>query len=271
MIFGDSYGGAGWPIKPMLNMMRRLFAKGPAMAEPLALQRWAQQHGHDWRRVRDAEGCVIEGKQDQQAWRIEWGASQRNYVDGLELRLIAELDLPNDLMVMVLNRSLMAAMEKAVYEQYVDDVQTRIDTDTPPEMRWLVMHAKLPSADLGPLRERYGAVSSLPSWLSQWLQSPLGEALAATLAVIRSDQPVALTVGRGRLTLRTELQTPDADKLALWFVVFEQAMKSARTLVVERRPSGSRSKPADAVPASEDGPPSDLTEPPEPSEPAPMR
>ena len=227
------------------------------MAAPLAMERWAQQHGHDWRRVRDAEGCVIEGRQDRQAWRIEWGASQRNYVTGPELRMIAELDLPHDLMVMVLNRTLMAAMEKAVYEQFVDDVQTRIDTDTPPEMRWLVMHAKLPSADLGALRERYGAVSSLPSWLLHWLQSPLGEALAATLSVIRSDQPVALTVGRGRLTLRTELQTPDVEKLALWFSVFEQALASARTLPIERRHAAGRSKVADAAPPTDDAPPAE--------------
>lgn len=225
------------------------------MAEPLALQRWAAEHGHDWRRVRDSEGCVIEGLQDQQAWRIEWGESQRNYVQGLELRLIAELDLSHDLMVMVLNRTLMVAMEKAVYEQYVDDVQTRIDTDTPPEMRWLVMHAKLPPAEMGAIRERYSAVGSAPTWLLQWLQSPLGDALAATVEVIRSDQPVALTIGRGRLTLRTELQTPDAGKLALWFSVFEAAMKSARTLVYERRHSSSRGKVADEAAAPDDGPP----------------
>jgi len=151
------------------------------------------------------------------------------------LRLMAELDLPKELMCMVLNRSLMAAMEKTVYEQFVDDVQTRIDTDTPSEMRWLVMYSKVGPQDLGRLRERYAAVCSVAPWLVQWLASPLNDALAATAEVIAPDQPVALTIGRGRLTLRTSLQQPDDGGLAIWFSVFEHAVREARRLGSEWR------------------------------------
>jgi hypothetical protein len=194
----------------MLKLMRRLFSRGPGLVEPRALRQWAQEHGHSFRGVRSAEGCVIDGRLGAQPWRIEWGASQRNYIPGFELRLIAELDLPKELLCMVLNRSLMAAMEKTVYDQFVDDVQTRIDTDTPSEMRWLVMYSKVGPQDLGRLRERYAAVCSVAPWLVQWLASPLNDALAATAEVIRSDQPVALTIGRGRLTLRTTMPKRDA-------------------------------------------------------------
>ena len=211
----------------MLNLMRRLLARGPAPVEPLALEQWAQAHGHKFRRVHCAAGCVIEGQLGAQPWRIEWGASQRSYIPGFELRLIAELGLPKGLMCLVLNRSLMAAMEKAVYDQFVDDVQTRIDTDTPAEMRWLVMYSKVGSQDLGRLRERYGAVGSVLPWLVQWLASPLNDALVATAEDIPSDQPVALTIGRGRLTLRTALLKPDAGALAIWFSVFEHALREA--------------------------------------------
>lgn len=220
----------------MLKLLRRLLFLAPGRAEPVALQRWAEEHGHSFRRVRgDALGCVIEGQQGSQTWRIEWGASQRSYISGPELRLMAELDLPKALMAMVLNRTLMAAMEKTVYEQFVDDVQTRIDTDTPPEMRWLVMFSKLGAQDMGRLRERYAAVGSVTPWLVQWLASPLNDALAAASEGVQPDQPLALTIGRGRLTLRTSLPEPDAAGLAIWFSVFEHAVREARRLGAEWR------------------------------------
>jgi len=220
----------------MLKLLRRLLSRGPGTAEPVALQRWALDHGHRFRRVRGkAQGCVIEGQLGAQAWRIEWGASQRGYVPGPELRLMAELDLPKALTAMVLNRNLMAVMEKTVYEQFVDDVQTRIDTDTPSEMRWLVMFTKLGPHDLGRLRERYAAVSSVAPWLVQWLASPLNDALAATTEMVQADQPVALTIGRGRVTLRTSMPYPDAAGLAIWFSVFEHAVREARRLGAEWR------------------------------------
>lgn len=219
----------------MLKSLRRLLSKGPAPLETTALQQWALERGHGYRKVRDAEGCVIEGRQGPQAWRIEWGASQRDYIEGFELRLIAELDLPPELMAMVLNRRLMEAMEKAVYEHFVDDVQTRIDTDTPPEMRWLVMYTKLTAQDLGRLRERYGAVCSVAPWLLQWLTSPLNDALATTIDMVPEAAPVVLTIGRGRLTLRTTMPQPDGARLAVWFSVFEHAIREAKRLGTEWR------------------------------------
>lgn len=204
-----------------------MFANGPVLAQPLALQAWAERHGHAFRRVRDASGCVIEGSQGPQVWRIEWGVSQRSYVPGNEIRLMADLGLSHAVMAMVLNRVLMAAMEKEVYDQFVNDVQTRIDTDTPPEMRWLVMYAKLEAPDLGPLKDRFGAVASAAPWLRQWLSEALRASLMDTIQHVRSDQPFSLVVARGRLTLRTAMPDPDADKLALWFSVFEQALVAA--------------------------------------------
>ena len=219
----------------MLKFLRRLLPRNPVSVEPVALQRWADERGHSYRRVRDAAGCVIDGQLAGQAWRVEWGTPQRDYIGGFELRMIAELDLPHQLMAMVLNRPLMAAMETTVYEHFVDDVQTRIDTETPPEMRWLVMYTKLGSQDLGRLRERYGAVCSVQPWLLQWLGGPLNDALATTVELVKPDVPVVLTISRGRLTLRTAMPEPDTQQLALWFSVFEQALHEASRLGAEWR------------------------------------
>lgn len=219
----------------MLKSLLRLLARGSVSPELSTLQQWADDRKHGFRRVRDADGCVIDGKQGAQAWRIEWGASQRDYIPGFELRFIAELDLPHSLMAMVLNRSLLEVMERTVYDLFVDDVQTRIDTDTPPEMRWLVMYSQASGPDLGRLRERYGAVCSILPWLQQWLGGPLNDALATTVDRVGPDEPVALTIGRGRLTLRTASPKPDAEQLAMWLSVFEHAMREAKRLGTEWR------------------------------------
>ena len=219
----------------MLNSLRRMFSRGPAAGDPSVLQAWAQQRGCEFRRVRDGEGCVIDGRQGTQAWRIEWGPSQRDYIDGFELRLLAELDLPKSLQAMVLNRQLMDATEKAVYEQFVDDVKTRMDTEVPPEMRWLVTYARLGAQDLGRLSGRYGAVCSLLPWLQQWLASPLNDALAATLDRVPLEQPVVIAISRGRLVLRTAMRKPDLDALVLWHSVFEHALREARRLGTDWR------------------------------------
>ena len=219
----------------MLKSLLRLLARNSVSPELSTLQQWADGHNHGFRRVRDCDGCVIDGTQGAQGWRIEWGASQRDYIPGFELRFIAELDLPHPLMAMVLNRDLLELMENTVYELFVDDVQTRIDTDTPPEMRWLVMFSKASGTDLGRLRDRYGAVSSILPWLQQWLHGPLNDALATTVDMVGPDEPVVLTIGRGRLTLRTAMPQPDAQRLALWFSVFEHAMREAKRLGTEWR------------------------------------
>ena len=219
----------------MLKSLLRLLARNSVSPELSMLQQWADNRNHGFRRVRGCDGCVIDGKQGTQVWRIEWGASQRDYIPGFELRFIAELDLPHPLMAMVLNRGLLELMEKTVYDLFVDDVQTRIDTDTPPEMRWLVMFSKANGTDLGRLRDRYGAVSSILPWMRQWLGGPLNDALATTVDMVGPDEPMVLTIGRGRLTLRTAMPQPDAQRLALWFSVFEHAMRDAKRLGTEWR------------------------------------
>ncbi len=107
----------------------------------------------------------------------------------------AELGLSPDLQVVVMNRPLQEAMEKAVFEQYVEGVQTRIDNQTPPEMRWLVMFPKLAGNDMPLLRDNYVALSSMKGWLKLWLEGPLTQALAAQR--IDATVPLVLMIGRG--------------------------------------------------------------------------
>jgi hypothetical protein len=158
----------------MLEGFKRLFTAGqPAPAKGWeGIAPWAEGRQYSFRGVQ-SEGFVIDGRLGATPWRLEWGPSQRPYILGQELRLRAEMGLVSDLQVVLLNRVLQEQMEKDVFEQYVEGVQTRIDNQTPPEMRWLVMFPKLPGADMGPLHENYVALSSMKGWVQKWLQGPL--------------------------------------------------------------------------------------------------
>ena len=190
---------------------------------------WAERRGLTLRPVRDQVGLVIEGKGAQGAWRLEWGPSQRSYVKGFELRFRADLACGPELQLLIISRQLQEAMERAVYDQYVESVQTRMEENTPPEMRWLVMFPKLSGLELGRLRESFAAVGNHKAWLMQWLQGPLEAALASPS--LPTDQPLVLMIGRGRIVLRMPMEHPDEMRLDVWMRLFEIALREARRVV----------------------------------------
>jgi hypothetical protein len=223
----------------MLDSLKRLLggpSEAPAWTEQEA---WARSNQWTLRHVREINGFVIEGRKGPTAWRLEWGPSQRPYIDGPELRVRAELAVPRELQVLLLNRTLMEAMERQVFDQYVEGVQTRIDTETPAEMRWLVMFAKLSGSDLGSLRERFSALASFKPWLHQWLAGPLPKALAK--APLGAGQAMVLMVGRRRLSLRVALNQPEPAALERWLQLFECALAEAHRVTVDFSGAGSPS------------------------------
>jgi hypothetical protein len=214
----------------MLDAVKRWFTPTPPAAavagEWGGVAAWAIGRGLQFRGVREGDGFVVDGQLDTTAWRLEWGPSQRPYVVGNELRLRADLGLASDIQVLLLDRPLQERIEKTVFEQYVEGVQTRIDTQTPPEMRWLVMFPKLAGADLGALRERFVGIASHKSFVRQWLQGTLAAALAN--APQGAEHPLVLMISRGRLVLRTALAAPDTAALESWVRCFEAALREAR-------------------------------------------
>lgn len=224
----------------MLEGLKRLFAgRTPPAAGWGELAPWAQSCQYTFRGVREAEGFVIEGRLGALPWRLEWGPSQRHYISGPELRLRAELGLPSELQAVVLNRPLKERMEKAVFDQYVEGVQTRIDNETPPEMRWLVMFQPLAGSDMGALKERWVALGSVKPFVIQWLEG----ALADVLAKLPGDpkNAVVLMIGRGRLALRVAQPLPTPAELQRWIELFETAMREGRRVAAATFDSSSPS------------------------------
>lgn len=213
----------------MFEQLKRWFAGAPkaTLAGIDEVQHWAGLRRFAANEVPGEEGgIVVTGRLGTDAFRLEWGPSSRTYVEGYELRLRAELPFGGELQLLVLNRSLQEAMERAVFEQYVDGVQTRIDNQTPPEMRWLVMFPKLSGTELGSLREGFAAVGSHKPWLQAWLEGPLTTALAGQ--GLPKEQPVVLMLSRKGLQLRTQMSLPEGRALDGWLKLFEAAMREAR-------------------------------------------
>ncbi|HET9205670.1 MAG TPA: hypothetical protein VFO28_05500, partial [Burkholderiaceae bacterium] len=161
----------------MLRNLKRWWSATATKPGLQGIDHWAQSKGASYRRVREDEGFVIDGSHRSVPWRIEWGPSQRPYIAGSEVRFMAELGLHRDIQALLLNRLLMESSEAKVYNEYVEGVQTRVDTQTPTEIRWLVMYSKLSASEMRNLGVRFGAVSSVKPWLLRWLSGPLSQAL----------------------------------------------------------------------------------------------
>jgi hypothetical protein len=239
----------------MLDGIKRWLG-GPAKTDTSAWQGvapWAESHQYGFRPV-PGEGFVVDGRLGATPWRLEWGPSQRPYIHGQELRLRSELGLGSDLQLLVMNRTLAEQMEKTIFEQFVEGVQTRMDNQTPPEMRWLVMFSKLGGSEMGALKERWVALASQKEWLRQWLEGPLTEALAGLQ--VDPAVPVVLMIGRGRLMLRAAQPEALVVMMQTWLRLFEGAIREARRVADDNPESASASTPPSlwqqsALPGSE--------------------
>jgi hypothetical protein len=77
----------------MLERFKRWFSGNALNVGLQGVEYWARARSASYRRVRDGEGFVIDGVHKSQAWRIEWGQPHRPYIQGPELRIIAEMGL----------------------------------------------------------------------------------------------------------------------------------------------------------------------------------
>ena len=210
-------------------MFKSFFANqglGPDFSEVSA---WAKRRGHVFKRERDGNGFVIDGKLEGTPWRLEWGPSQRPYIAGHELRVRMELGLPPDLQMLIVSRALMELLEKQAFEQFTKSNQTEMGDATPEETRWLVMFPKIAMTGSKILRSSFGGVSSLPNEGPAWIDGPLGHALErAAGTLLRLAPPFVLMTLRGRLYLRMQLASADETDVGAALALFETAGTEAQ-------------------------------------------
>ena len=188
---------------------------------------WAEGRNGQFRITKDGRSFLIEqAKAFPGSLRIEWGPSQRAYIQGNELRMRCELRLHGDLQMMVLCRALMDRLESAVFEAYTDTLKTRVDTDTPEEMRWLVMFPKFNQITSKLVRQRFGAVGVNKELLAAWLEGELSAALAqASQDLLTEERPFVLMAMRGNAYLRTSMPEPSLQEIQGLVKVLELACR----------------------------------------------
>jgi hypothetical protein len=212
----------------MLESFKRFFANQGVGPDWRDVSEWAQQRGLGFKRAREDEGFVVDGALDGKPWRMEWGPSQRAYIEGRELRIRMELKLPSDMQLLLLAKPLMEQLERQTYEQFTEGTQTQIDTSTPEEMRWLVMFPKVNMNGFRVLRQHFGAVASQAATGLAWIEGPLGQQLERAMgALLRGDPPFVLMTLRGRTYLRLQLIDPDVKSLSSAIAIFEAAVAQA--------------------------------------------
>jgi hypothetical protein len=215
----------------MLESFKRLFGGRGEHHEPdhAAVAEWATGRGFGFKPVRGRAGFAIDGLLEGKPWRIEWGAPQRDYIIGNELRLRMELELTADAQMLLLSRPLMEALERKTFEEFTDSVQTQIGAKSPEEMRWLVMFPKVNLSTLKTLRARFGAVASSPEAGLAWITGPLADAIErqAASGFLRDEPAFVLMTLRGRAYLRMQLLTPNVPDIAAALALFETAVARA--------------------------------------------
>lgn len=214
----------------VIKQVKRWFVARANAARWRPLSDWAEARGGVFRQARDGRGFQIEhGKALPGALRIEWGPSQRSYIEGAELRMRCELGLNSDLQLLVLSRELMERLEKAVFEAYTDTLRTRVDTDTPEETRWLVMFPKLKTFSSKPVRERFGALGVNRELIGAWLDGRLSDALAlSSQDLLPESRPFVLMSMRGNVYLRVAMAEPALEELQGLVRLLETACREAQ-------------------------------------------
>ena len=220
----------------MLESFRRWIGGGPDLPGWQDLGPWARSRRWTLRRTITHDGWVL-ADPDRPEFRVEWGPSQRSFMSSHELRV--RLDAPNILeaQALVLDRPLLARMDHEVYQQFTDSVQTRYDDQLPEEMRWLAMHARLGAAELGPLRERYGALGHDAGWVSRWLAGELSAALLRRAQKVPVDhaslEPLMIRLSFGKLVLRQGAEHPDVAAVETLLDVAGAADEATRRMPAE--------------------------------------
>jgi hypothetical protein len=220
----------------MLDAVRRWFTWGGALPAWAEFGAWARVHHWTLKRTIAHDGWAMDHNPRHAGWRIEWGPSQRSFMSSHEFRIRFEVALNSDVQALVLDRPLLARLDHEVYAQFTDSVQTRLDEETPEEMRWLAMHAKLSPNQMGVLlRDRYGAISNDTAWLTRWLAGPVAAALkqradAMPIEAV-SAEPFLLRLARGQVVIRQSASSPSVEALetcvAVAVAVDEALRKSA--------------------------------------------
>lgn len=215
----------------VIKQLQHWFVTRASAARWKPINDWVESLGGQMRIVAEGQGFILDMPPGATggAVRIEWGRSQRAYIPGHELRIRYEAGLHSDLQMMVIEQQLMEQLEGAVFEAYTDTLRTRVDTDTPEEMRWLVMFPKLTQISSKIVRAQFGVLGVARELLQVWIEGRLSEALVRiSQDLVTPGRPFVLMSMRGNLYLRTGMEEPRANDVQSLYKLCEIAVEAAQ-------------------------------------------
>ena len=176
-------------------------------------------------------GYQTAGKIAGKPWRLACTQPTREFISGGELFATAKLDLPLDLSILVISRSLRESLEKKAFTTYTNSVRTALDSALSEEMQWLATHQEvgwegLPWAFLG----LYAIMTVHPQQPRKWLTANLAEKMVEWVdgaSFLKAETPFILTLMRGRVALRMQLDPADRARFAHATDIFIEASAAA--------------------------------------------
>jgi hypothetical protein len=216
----------------MFERLKRVFAPSaapPVMVHADAVSEWAGTHGFNYSTHGKDQDLVLTGKIRSKPWKLESGASSRDYIRGEELRARAELGTDGDISVLLMNRPLKETLEKRAYAIYTDTLQTTADPSLPEEMRWLAMYEEFGWSSLVPdFWERYTVLADQREHALAWIDSNLAELLLYwPQPGVDAQTPFILMLLRGKAYLRMQYNPGDIATLQHAAVIFTSACEAA--------------------------------------------
>jgi hypothetical protein len=190
---------------------------------------WAGTQGFAFSIEPNGHGIALEGHVGGKPWRLQVGRPSRKYIFGQEVRARAELGLPDDAAVLIINRPLRDALEKQAYEIYTDPLQTSASPSLPEEMRWLAMFDEVGWDSLPKeFSDRYAILTDDRDNALAWLDTPLIRATLDWPIPGPSPQvPFMMLLLRGKVYLRMEYTPADLLTLQHAALIFTSACQAA--------------------------------------------
>jgi hypothetical protein len=104
-----------------------------------------------------------------------------------------------------------------------------VDTDTPEEMRWLVMFPKYGGFQSKLVRQRFGALGVNKDLTGSWIEGEFSDALVqASQDLLPTGHPIVIMTMRGNVYLRTAMPEPELDKVKALVSLLECACREAQ-------------------------------------------
>jgi hypothetical protein len=198
-----------------------------------AVAAWAASQGLAYAQRPGRGDFALSASTQGVSWRLERTHASRDFITGAELRARAELQLPPDVAIMLLNRPLKEQLEKRVYEHVTQGVQTTVDAELSEEARWLALYDEVgwSAAPMG-FWGRYAVVADTREHAQRWLDANLVQQLLAWPVAAAQMPPFILQIQRGRIYLRMEYSRHALPMLEHAVAVLAQACVSAQALAV---------------------------------------